>query len=596
MMIFKNAKILYAANKDFVISFFKNSKLYLVLQSLFLILTVPINYITVYAPKMFIDNILSNQDLIRAILWIVILISCRLFNVFANQTLTIYRNHYYAKAKVETKKKIYEELNNIYISFFDNSERLNNFSRAFAYNDTGGTILMDSVISFSTCIVSLFTLTIISTTFEWWLWIIIMLLVLQQFFADRKMKKMNFDYMKEKTLRDRRQNYFASVPTQRESLSELLINNGVCFFLDKHSKLYSENINIQRKHNMRINFRVFINMLPNEIFTFFCYIMIGAKLINGKATIGDYTLFFSLLTNITSTFKTFLYSFNTFYQQALEAQEYLKFLEQNEHKRPLLSNLNISNITSIEMRNVSFYYDGMNTPTLKNINVKINEGDRIAIVGNNGAGKTTFIKLLLSLYHAQSGEVLINNISIENFNSRQYWNRVSAVFQNHQEFSMSIIENLVFHDPDSNDYQKATQSLKKVDLYDKLSRNKKGLQTELTRYFFEDGIELSGGERQRIAIARAIFKDCDLYIFDEPSSSLDPMAENELLAYMNSMPLKSIVIHISHRLTNIQFCNRILYFKDGQIIADGTHEELMKSCFDYRIAYETQAKKYRLSE
>lgn len=238
----------------------------------------------------------------------------------------------------------------------------------------------------------------------------------------------------------------------------------------------------------------------------------------------------------------------------------------------------------------------MNAPTLKNINVTIHEGDRIAIVGNNGAGKTTFIKLLLSLYRADSGEILINNIPIENYNSRQYWDRISAVFQNHQEFAMSIIENLVFRKPNSDDYQKATQSLKKVDLYDKLSHNEKGLQTELTRYFFEDGIELSGGERQRIAIARAILKDCDLYIFDEPSSSLDPMAENELLSYMNSMPSNSIVIHISHRLTNIQFCNRILYFKDGQIISEGNHEELMKNCDDYRIAYETQANKYRLSK
>ena len=595
MKLIKDLRILFRANAEYLLSFIKRGKLYFFLQILFWGISVPINVVSVYAPKAFVEKTFEQHNLFSGILWICLLIICRLFNFLSNQYLTVYRNHLYSLSKIESKERAYAKLKELYLSFFDNPERLNRFNRAFSYNDSGGAVFIDSIISFFTCIVSLFTMTIISTSFEWWLWIVVVLLVFQQYVGDRKIKKRNFEFTKEKTIRDREQNYFASVPTQPVCLSELLINNGFDFFFRKYKRIYNENVSFQKKHSLSVGLMTFLNMLPNELFSLGCYLIIGIKLIEGSATIGDYTLFFSLIINISANLKTLFYSFNVFYQQALEAQEYLDFIRMPDCQRiHLNSKLTISMIKSIEFKDVSFKYEGVNHPTIKHLNVSFRSGDRIAIVGNNGAGKTTFVKLLLSLYPPEEGNIEINGKPIQDYDADAYWERISVVLQNHQEFALTLIENILLSDDVDSKIDLANEVISKVGLKEKIDSLKNGVFSPFTHLFSPNGVEFSGGERQRLAIARALAKSSDLYVFDEPSSALDPMAEDELLKCMNMIEKDRIVIYISHRLSNIHFCNRILFFQDGQIIADGTHQELMDSCDEYRNAYHTQSKKYHV--
>ncbi len=224
--------------------------------------------------------------------------------------------------------------------------------------------------------------------------------------------------------------------------------------------------------------------------------------------------------------------------------------------------------------------------------MKIEKGERIAIVGDNGAGKTTFVKLLLSFYNPQEGIIKINGIPLEYYNVDDYWCKISTVLQNHQEFAISIAENILFHEPQKNEHDKVRSVLSSVGLAEKIHSFKDDIDSQLTRTFSSEGIELSGGERQRLAIARALIKDSQLYIFDEPSSALDANAEDELLKSMLALSNDKTIIYISHRLSNVHFCDRILYFKNGRILADGSHDELMQKCSDYKVAYLKQSQKY----
>lgn len=594
MKLIKDLNTLFKANSEYLAAFIKHGKFFLILQILFLILTIPINYISVYAPKMFVDYVFEQKILLSGLLWVCLMIFCTLVSFLSNQALVLYRNYLYSRAKIESKELIYNKLRKLYLSYFDNPERLNKLNRAFTYNESGGAVFVESIVSFITCIASLFTLTIISVSLEWWIWIVIVFLVFQQYISDRKLRKLNFDFAKEKNIRDREQNYFASIPTQAQHLSELLLNDGFDFFFRKYKDIYKKNLNLQNKHSISVGLKTFFNMLPNELFSLACYIIIGTKLINGTSTIGDYTLFFSLIASISSTLKTILYSFNTFYQQALEAQEYLDFIYDLECQRcssdPLFD---LKGIDSIEFKNVKYTYEGLNSPTIKNLNLQIKKGQRIAIVGNNGAGKTTFIKLLLALYPPQDGSIMVNGNDLHNYNADSYWKKSSVVLQNYKEFSLSIIENILLNDNCEQDLNKVYNVISKVGLTNKIASLKDGINSQVTHLFSADGVEFSGGERQRLAIARALVKDSEMYVFDEPSSALDPIAEDELLKCMNTIPKDKIVIYISHRLSNIHFCDRILYFRDGNIIADGTHQQLMEMCADYRKAYLTQSKKYQ---
>lgn len=593
MKLFKDLKILFSANSTYIFSFFKLGKKFIFFQLLFLLATIPINYVIVYAPKAFIDGLFDQSGLVYGLVWIALMIFCKLINHISNQALTISRNHLYALAKIDSKRKAYQKLKGLYFSYFDNPERLNKFNRAFSYNENGGPIFLESIIALLVGITSLFTMTVISASFEWWLWIVILLLVIQQYLFDRKVKQLNFDFMKEKTIYDRQQNYFASIPTQTPFLSELLLNQGFEFILRKYTEIFKKNLDLKKKHAIRVGTRNFLAMLPNELFTLFCYGLIGVKLLNGASTIGDYTLFFSVIANISSNLKTLLFSFNTFYQQSLEAQEYLDFMSQTECLRLTPKNkLPLTQIETIEFQNVSFSYEGLNTPILKQFNLKIKNGERIAIVGDNGAGKTTFVKLLLSFYTPLDGVIKINGTPLEHYDMDSYWSKISTVLQNHQEFSISIAENILFHELQEGDCDRINSVLNAVGLSEKIHSFKDSIDSQLTRSFSADGVELSGGERQRLAIARALIKNSELYVFDEPSSALDANAEDELLNSMLSLPREKTIIYISHRLSNVHFCDRILYFHNGNILADGSHEQLMQTCSEYKEAYLKQSQRY----
>ena len=229
----------------------------------------------------------------------------------------------------------------------------------------------------------------------------------------------------------------------------------------------------------------------------------------------------------------------------------------------------------VEFRDVSFKYPGRDNWALRHVSVKFQVGKRLAVVGENGSGKTTFIKLLCRLYDPQEGQILLNGIDIRKYNYRDYMDVFSVVFQDFQLLSQPLGANVA----GCSDYDRgrALKSLTDAGFGERLDTLPDGLDTMLYRDFTEDGVEISGGEAQKIAIARALYKDAPFIILDEPTAALDPIAEAEIYAQFNEISGDKTAIYISHRLSSCRFCDEILVFDGGRIIQQGTHDILLRS-------------------
>lgn len=227
----------------------------------------------------------------------------------------------------------------------------------------------------------------------------------------------------------------------------------------------------------------------------------------------------------------------------------------------------------VEFRNVSFKYPGSESWALWNVSMKFRVGKRLAIVGENGSGKTTFIKLLCRLYDPQEGEILLNGIDIRKYRYDDYMNIFSVVFQDFQLISQSLGSNVA--GSMRYDARRVEKALTDAGFGERLKTLPKGLETQLYKDYSEDGVEISGGEAQKIAIARALYKNAPFIILDEPTAALDPMAEAEIYAKFNEISGDKTAIYISHRLSSCKFCDEILVFHQGAIVQQGTHEALL---------------------
>lgn len=586
----KTTFALFKANKTYLYELLKTGKFYIFLQLLGLIFVSPLHYWTTYAPKNFIDAITIDKNLLLGMLWVCVLIGIKFFNIGWTRILDIFKRRALSRAKIATKKKTYQKLEFINLTFFESPENLNNFNKALSYNENGGEFFINLLLSTLTSLIAFATMTYISLQFEWWLWLIILALVVFQFFTERFIKRKNFKFSMDRIPRDRKQNYFNGLPTNKDTLAEIKLNSRMAFFFNKYVSSFIENRNIQDKHDIKISFFSILFMIPSEVFNFVCYFIIATRLLDGTSTIGDYTLFFSMLGTINAQLKSIIVSINSYYEQALSAQVYLDFINGDHFSDQYTVGGELTSVDDIRFENVTFYYPGKAIPALDDVSLSIKKGERISIVGFNGAGKTTFIKLLTLLFQPSKGSVTVAGIPADKLNIKDFWNNIGAVFQNHQEFSMSLRDNIQLGNAICDD--DIWRALDNVGIGDVVRETSKGLDLQVTRSFDSEGRDFSGGERQKIAIARVLTKNCELYIFDEPSSALDPLSEDQLYRCIQEIPEDKTVIFISHRLSCIHISTRVLFFKQGKIVADGPHEAIMESCEEYRNLYQMQSSKY----
>ena len=254
-------------------------------------------------------------------------------------------------------------------------------------------------------------------------------------------------------------------------------------------------------------------------------------------------------------------------------------------------------IEKIEFRNVTFTYPGAKKPTLKNVSFTIDSDETIAVVGKNGAGKSTFVKLLLRFYDPDEGEILYNGINVKEYEADTLRKKIGTVFQDYKVFALSVNENVLCREPENDeDRLHAERALKKSGVYKKISSFEKGADTVLTKEFDDNGTGLSGGEQQKVAAARMFAHPFDLAVLDEPSSALDPIAEYKMYESLIDETRGKMVVYISHRLSSAVLSDRIYVFADGTVAEAGSHAELMAKNGVYAEMFTMQASNYKDEE
>ena len=315
--------------------------------------------------------------------------------------------------------------------------------------------------------------------------------------------------------------------------------------------------------------------MVSQLFTGIIYFYVCLKAYAGAFTVGAVTQYVGAFVTLFSSLKEAMDRIGT----AMNNTEFLKmtfeFLDKpNEmYQGSLTTEKRSDRQYEVEFKDVSFKYPGTNTYALRNVSMKFRVGSRLAVVGMNGSGKTTFIKLLCRLYDPTEGEILLNGINIRKYNYADYISIFSVVFQDFQLLSMPLGQNVAAST--NYDADRVTDCLKKAGFEEKLAEMPQGLETYLYKDFKEDGVTVSGGEAQKIAIARALYKDAPFIILDEPTAALDPIAEAEIYSKFDAIAGDKTAIYISHRLSSCRFCDDILVFHEGNVVQQGNHNTLV---------------------
>lgn len=304
------------------------------------------------------------------------------------------------------------------------------------------------------------------------------------------------------------------------------------------------------------------------------YGYLGYKLVIGAISLGDFTLLSGSANTLKDSLQGILNQIQDFQKKLKFMGEYVKYIELEDMTRTGTYLIEKPGLSTIEFKNVSFKYPSTDEYVLKNVNIVIPAGQHLSVVGLNGAGKTTFIKLLCRFYDVEEGEILLNGINIIDYSYDAYMRELAVVFQDFKLFALSMRENIELGDSDKISEEELTKVCELSGLAELIDSLPKGVDTQIYKNFDKEGIEPSGGEVQKMAIARALYKDAPIVILDEPTAALDPVAEYEVYSHFNDLVGGKTAIYISHRLSSCKFSDKIAVFADKTIKEYGTHEEL----------------------
>ena len=305
------------------------------------------------------------------------------------------------------------------------------------------------------------------------------------------------------------------------------------------------------------------------------YLVLGLNALRKIISIGDFSMYLIATNTLNSSMGDITFGMQDIVKRCHYAYEFVKFMEYPSAMENGDKTLQVKENHTIEFRNVSFRYPRTENYVLKNLSLKIHSGERLSVVGLNGAGKTTFIKLLCRLYDVSDGEILLDGINIKEYDTNEYRKMFSVVFQDFKLLAFTVKENIALANSENVPDEEVMELLKLTGMSDAIASLDKRLNTPTFKTYDEGGTEFSGGEQQKIAITRALYKDSPVVILDEPTAALDPVAEYEIYRHFDTLIGDKTAIYISHRLSSCKFSDRIAVFSGGGIAEYGTHDELV---------------------
>ena len=401
----------------------------------------------------------------------------------------------------------------------------------------------------------------------------------KNFFQNRAGTEEKLDYLNNNIFF----NYRAGKIIRIFGMQDMLLKSGGREF-NEGFRFYIRRIHAKRGETVE-------NLATSGLFTVFSYLLVVLKTISGAITVGTFTRYVGALNQFGSACASLIEYNAAIRRNAVYMGEFLAFLDVEEkHSHGTIPvEKRDDGEYELAFEDVSFRYPGSEKYVLKNVNCRLDMKRKMAVVGRNGAGKTTFIKLLCGLYEPTEGRITLNGVDIRKYKPDEYRDLFGVVFQDFRLFSFPVWENV------ATGYERDDDRLWKT-LYQAGAREfvknmPEGLETLLYKDTGE-GVEISGGEAQKLAIARALYKDGALVVLDEPTAALDPLAEAEVYARFDEMTEGKTSIYISHRMSSCRFCDDIMVFDDGRIAERGSHETLLAAGGLYSQLWNAQAKYY----
>ncbi len=501
------------------------------------------------------------------------------------------------------KIRIMKKAKELDIAAFDQPafyEKLENANREAGHRPIQ---ILNSTFTIVSTVIRLISYVVILSTAPglWWASIVMVLISVPSAIINFTYRRKNFFYMRWKSKERRQMNYYSDIMVNKDVAKEIRIFGLADSFIGKFDQVYQVYYAGIKKLVLTENaWHVAIAILSAVTNCVF-FAAIAFMVLAGKIMIGDYTLFTDALTSIASNVASLIGTSASIYEGTLFIDNLISFMDEKQSVVPLKpekpEKVDHGAPHTIEFCNVSFSYPGTDRPVIKNVNLKFNPGETVVLVGLNGAGKTTLIKLLTRLYDPTEGVILLDGKDIRSYDVSEIYKTFGIIFQDFGKYAVTVSENIAFGDIERTlDPEKLKYAAKQADATDYISRLPAGFDTPLMRHFEQNGIELSIGQWQKLAIARAFYSENDILILDEPTASLDAIAEQEIFNQFDRLRKDKMSIFVSHRLSSATIASKIVVLEYGAVVEEGTHKELMEKKGRYYELFSTQAKRYIKSQ
>lgn len=357
------------------------------------------------------------------------------------------------------------------------------------------------------------------------------------------------------------------------------------------------NLSLTREYYRKYFLIILASLIIDFVREGLVYGYLAYNVITKGMGIGDFSMYTLAIASFSGALNKIMEAIADIVHRDLYIKDFRMFLDIPEDETlPLYDSIHKAANYEIEFKNVFFKYPGGNNYIFEDFSMKIEGGKRLAIVGLNGAGKTTLVKLMTRLYEPEKGSILINGIDIRSYSNKSVYKIFSVVFQEVNLYAFTVAENVSMHTAEEMNRNLAVECLKKVGLDDKIQSIEKGIDHNLLKVLDSEGAELSGGQSQKLALARAIYKNGDILVLDEPTAALDPIAEYKVYKSFDELIGKKTAVYISHRLSSTRFCDKIVLIENGKIMEQGTHYELMGINGKYAEMFDKQSYYYKDSE
>lgn len=391
----------------------------------------------------------------------------------------------------------------------------------------------------------------------------------------------------------RRNRYMENITRDFAAAKDIRMFGLTGWLMQKYQELMAERFEKEQLHQriwQRQRMMTCVTMLLSQglIYAWLIY-----AVVTGRMTLGGFTLYLSSYNTFAGAVWMVMRGIAELIAKSREVDDFRSFMDFDGGDEDLGGiQVPVSEDYEFTFRDVSFRYPKAEQYALEHLNLTLKAGERLAVVGLNGAGKSTFIKLLLRLYEPTEGEILLNGVNVKEYNKHSYYKLFAPAFQTVELFAFPLAENVSMQPPQETDCEKARERLQDAGLSEKLADLPDGVHTQMLKVIYDDGVDLSGGERQKLALARALYKDAPIVVLDEPTAALDALAESRLYENFDRLIGGKSAVYISHRLSSTRFCDRVAMFVDGKLAELGTHEMLMEQNGKYAEMFRIQAQYY----